>query len=137
VRHHEAQQSDGFQHAEKTEHQQQRQKDHPIPGESTPGLERTTRGLQRVIQIAKHQRRPAGRTALCADSERRTRTLALATVPLAAVAVEKAIYQRHPGFDFTPGFLKFAIWTLVPISLWWWLVFTRKREGAVWQFTVI
>ena len=54
--HHEAQQSDGSQHAEKTEHQQQRQKDHPIPGESTPGLERTTRGLQRVIQIAKHQR---------------------------------------------------------------------------------
>jgi hypothetical protein len=54
-------------------------------------------------------------------------TLVLATVPLSTVVVEKAIYKRHPGFDFTPAFLEYAIWALVPISLWWWLVFTRKR----------
>ncbi len=57
-------------------------------------------------------------------------TLILATVPLCAVVVEKAIYQRHPGFDFTPVFLEYAIWALVPISLWWWIVFTRKRVKA-------
>ena len=54
-------------------------------------------------------------------------TLILATIPLCAVVVEKAIHKRHRGFDFTPGFLAYAIWALVPISLWWWLVFTRKR----------
>jgi uncharacterized membrane protein len=53
-------------------------------------------------------------------------TLILATVPLCAVAVVKAIYKRHTGFDFTPGLLADAIWALVPVSLWWWLVFTRK-----------
>jgi|SRR5580658_1297908 uncharacterized membrane protein (DUF2068 family) len=57
-------------------------------------------------------------------------TLILATVPLCVVVVEKAIYKRHPGFDFTPAFLRCAIWALVPISLWWWLVFTRKRVKA-------
>ncbi len=57
-------------------------------------------------------------------------TLILGTVPLCAVAVEKAIYKRHPGFDFTPVFLEYALWALVPISLWWWLVFTRKRVKA-------
>jgi lysylphosphatidylglycerol synthetase-like protein (DUF2156 family) len=57
-------------------------------------------------------------------------TLILATVPLCAVVVEKAIYRRHPGFDFTPALLGYAIWALVPISLWWWLVFTRKRVKA-------
>jgi lysylphosphatidylglycerol synthetase-like protein (DUF2156 family) len=57
-------------------------------------------------------------------------TLILATVPLCAVVVEKAIYKRHPGFDFTPALLGYAIWALVPISLWWWLVFTRKRVKA-------
>ncbi|MGB2590239.1 MAG: hypothetical protein WBG02_16120 [Candidatus Acidiferrum sp.] len=57
-------------------------------------------------------------------------TLILATVPLCAVLVEEAIYKRHAGFDFTPVFLEYAIWTVVPISLWWWLVFTRKRVKA-------
>jgi len=57
-------------------------------------------------------------------------TLILATVPLCAVMVEKAIYKRHPGFDFTPVFIEYAIWALVPISLWWWLVFTRRRVKA-------
>jgi hypothetical protein len=57
-------------------------------------------------------------------------TLVLATVPLCAVAVEKAIYKRQPGFDFAPVFLEFAIWLLVPISIWWWLVFTRKSVKA-------
>ena len=57
-------------------------------------------------------------------------TLILATVPLCAVVVEKAIYKRQPGLDFTPVFLEDAIWALVPISLWWWLVFTRKRVKA-------
>jgi uncharacterized membrane protein len=57
-------------------------------------------------------------------------TLILATVPLCAVVVEKTIYKRHPGFDFTPGLLTDAIWALVPISLWWWLVFTRESVKA-------
>jgi len=57
-------------------------------------------------------------------------TLILATVPLCAVVLEKAIYKRHSGFDFTPDVLEYAIWTLVPISLWWWLVLTRKRVKA-------
>lgn len=58
-------------------------------------------------------------------------TLILATVPLCAVLAEKAIYTRPPvGFDFTPAFLDFGIWTLVPISLWWRLVFTRKGVKA-------
>lgn len=57
-------------------------------------------------------------------------SLILATVPLCAVVVEKAVYKRHPGFDFTPVFLEYAIWALVPISLWWWLVLTRKRVKA-------
>jgi hypothetical protein len=57
-------------------------------------------------------------------------TLILATVPLCVVVMEKAIYKRHPGFDFTEVFLRYAIWALVPISLWWWLVFTRKRVKA-------
>ena len=57
-------------------------------------------------------------------------TLILATVPLCAVVVEKAIYKRHPGFDFTPMFLTSSIWALVPIGLWWWLVLTRKRVMA-------
>ena len=57
-------------------------------------------------------------------------TLFLATVPLCVAAVEKAIYQRHIGFDFTPAFLEDAIWALVPISLWWWLVFTRRGVKA-------
>jgi hypothetical protein len=57
-------------------------------------------------------------------------TLILATVPLCVVVVEKAIYKRHPGFDFASVFLEYAIWALVPISLWWWLVFTRKRVKA-------
>lgn len=57
-------------------------------------------------------------------------TLILATVPLCAAVVEKEIYKRHPGFDFTSAFLGYAIWALVPISLWWWLVFTRKRVKA-------
>jgi len=57
-------------------------------------------------------------------------TLILATVPLCAVVLEKVIYQRRPGFDFTPVLLEYAIWALVPISVWWWLVFTRKRVKA-------
>ena len=57
-------------------------------------------------------------------------TLFLATVPLCAVAAEKAIYKRHLGFDFTPMLLEYAIWALVPIGLWWWLVFTRKGVKA-------
>ncbi|MFZ3334068.1 MAG: hypothetical protein WA197_25790 [Candidatus Acidiferrales bacterium] len=57
-------------------------------------------------------------------------TLVLATVPLCAVVVEKAIHKRQSGFDFAPMFLEFAIWLLVPISLWWWLVFTRERVKA-------
>jgi hypothetical protein len=57
-------------------------------------------------------------------------TLILATVPLCVVVLEKAIYKRHPGFDFTPVFLEYGLWALVPISLWWWLVFTRKRVKA-------
>lgn len=57
-------------------------------------------------------------------------TLILATVPLCAVAAVKAIYKRHPGFDFTPMLLEYAIGALVPIGLWWWLVFTRKRVKA-------
>jgi hypothetical protein len=57
-------------------------------------------------------------------------TLILATVPLCAVAAEKAIYKRHAGFDFTPVLLEYAIWMLVPISLWWWLVLTREPVKA-------
>jgi hypothetical protein len=57
-------------------------------------------------------------------------TLFLATVPLCAVLAEKAIYKRHRGFDFTQGLLGYAIWALVPVSLWWWLVFTRERVKA-------
>jgi hypothetical protein len=60
-------------------------------------------------------------------------TLVLATVPLCAVVVEKVIYKRHPGFDFTPALLEYAIWALVPISLWWWLVFTRKRVKTLFR----
>ena len=57
-------------------------------------------------------------------------TLILATLPLCAVAMEKGIYKRQIGFDITPMLLEFGIWALVPISLWWWLVFTRKRVKA-------
>jgi uncharacterized membrane protein (DUF2068 family) len=57
-------------------------------------------------------------------------TLVLATVPLCAVVPELAIHRRQSGFDFAPMLLEFASWLLVPISLWWWLVFTRKHVKA-------
>jgi len=57
-------------------------------------------------------------------------TLILATVPLCVVVVEKAIYKRYGEWDFTLELLGDAIWALVPISLWWWFVFTRKRVKA-------
>jgi hypothetical protein len=60
----------------------------------------------------------------------RSLTLILATVPLCAVVLGVAIYKRRPGFDFTPVFLDHAVWALVPISMWWWLVFTRKQVKA-------
>jgi hypothetical protein len=58
-------------------------------------------------------------------------SLILATVPLCVVVVEKAIYKRYGEWDFTQEFLGYAIWALVPISLWWWFVFTRKRVNAL------
>jgi hypothetical protein len=57
-------------------------------------------------------------------------TLILATASLCAAVVEKAVYKRHAGFDFTPGLLEDAIWVLIPVSLWWWLVLRRKRVKA-------
>ena len=60
----------------------------------------------------------------------RSLTLILATVPLCAVVVGVAIYKHRPGFDFAPVFLDYAVWALVPISMWWWLVFTRKQVKA-------
>ena len=37
-------------------------------------------------------------------------TLILATVPLCAVVLEKAIYKRHLGFDFTPLGMRSGRW---------------------------
>jgi hypothetical protein len=40
------------------------------------------------------------------------------------------LYRRHPGFDFTQTILDYGLWALIPISLRWWLVCTRKCVKA-------
>jgi hypothetical protein len=60
----------------------------------------------------------------------RRMSLGLGLVSVGACAVAAIVHQRTPGFDFTPDTLKFALWVLIPVNLWWWIVFTRQRVVA-------
>jgi hypothetical protein len=60
----------------------------------------------------------------------RRMSLGLGIVSAGACAVAAIVHQRTPGFDFTPDTLKFALWVLIPVNLWWWIVFTRQRVVA-------
>jgi len=55
-------------------------------------------------------------------------TLFLATVPVCAAAIGAITYKRQPGFDFiTPLILDALLVVLVPVSIWWWILFTRAN----------
>src|ERR1700684_504247 len=60
----------------------------------------------------------------------RRMSLGLGLVSAGACAVAAIVHQRTTGFDFTPDALKFALWVLIPVNLWWWIVFTRQRVVA-------
>lgn len=57
-------------------------------------------------------------------------TLFLATAPVCATAVGAALYKRQPGLDFTPAILDGLLILLLPVSMWWWILFTRKSVRA-------
>lgn len=56
-------------------------------------------------------------------------TLFLATAPLCFVAREAAVYRPN-GWDYTPVMLDGLLIILIPVSIWWWIVFTRKSVRA-------
>jgi hypothetical protein len=60
-------------------------------------------------------------------------TLFFATVPVCVFSVAAKLHQREPGFDFTIPLLFLSLWILIPMSFWWWVLFTRKSVRA--QFT--
>jgi hypothetical protein len=45
-------------------------------------------------------------------------------------AIEATLRKPHPPGDFTALFLELALWVLIPVSMWWWILFTRKRIRA-------
>jgi hypothetical protein len=50
----------------------------------------------------------------------------IATIPLCAFAIAAALRKPHPPWDFTALLLELALWVLIPVSIWWWILFTRK-----------
>ncbi|HEY4762032.1 MAG TPA: hypothetical protein VIH75_00060 [Candidatus Sulfotelmatobacter sp.] len=58
-------------------------------------------------------------------------SLCIATVPLCVVVTIAATLRKpHPPWDFTALLVELALWVLIPVSIWWWIVFTRKRIRA-------
>jgi hypothetical protein len=57
-------------------------------------------------------------------------SLCIATVPLCALAIAARLRKPHPPWDFAPPLLELALWVLIPVNIWWWIVFTRKRIRA-------
>jgi uncharacterized membrane protein len=57
-------------------------------------------------------------------------SLCIATVPLCAVAIAATLHMPHPPWDFTPTLLELAHWVLIPVSIWWWILFTRSSIRA-------
>jgi hypothetical protein len=61
----------------------------------------------------------------------RQMSLCIATVPLCVVVTIAATLRKpHPPWDFTALLVELALWVLIPVSIWWWIVFTRKRIRA-------
>jgi hypothetical protein len=60
----------------------------------------------------------------------RQMSLCMATIPLGSFAIEATLRKPHPPGDFTALFLELALWVLIPVSMWWWILFTRKRIRA-------
>ena len=57
-------------------------------------------------------------------------SLAMAALSLCACVLAVALYKRLPGIDFTPELLKMGLWVVIPVSIWWWILFTRGRVRA-------
>jgi hypothetical protein len=55
----------------------------------------------------------------------RISTLCLATLPFAACAVFVALYPPRT-YDILRPIAKIVLWILAPISIWWWVLFTRS-----------
>jgi hypothetical protein len=61
----------------------------------------------------------------------RQMSLCIATVPLCAFTIAAALHKPHPpSWDFTPLLLELALWVLIPVNIWWWILFTRKSIRA-------
>jgi|SRR5580658_383217 hypothetical protein len=60
----------------------------------------------------------------------RQMSLCIVTVPLCVFAIAATLRKPHPPWDFTALLLELALWVLIPVSIWWWILFTRKRIRA-------
>jgi uncharacterized membrane protein len=60
----------------------------------------------------------------------RQMSLCIATVPLCVFAITAMLRKPNPPWDWTALLLELAFWVLIPVNVWWWIVFTRKRIRA-------
>lgn len=63
----------------------------------------------------------------------RRASLVVASLALCASAVAAMLYQRKVGFDFTPLVLDCLVAMLIPVNIWWWILFTRKGVRAQFE----
>ncbi len=57
-------------------------------------------------------------------------SLILASAGVLGGSLGVMLYQRQPGFDFTPLLFELLLSVSVVVSVWWWIVFTRKAVRA-------
>jgi len=60
----------------------------------------------------------------------RQMSLCIVTVPLCAFAIAATLRKPNPPWDWTALALELALWVLVPVNIWWWILFTRKSIRA-------
>jgi uncharacterized membrane protein len=60
----------------------------------------------------------------------RQMSLCIATIPLCAFTIAATLRKPDPPWDWTALVLELALWVLIPVTIWWWIVFTRKRIRA-------
>jgi uncharacterized membrane protein len=67
---------------------------------------------------------------LCLKNWARQMSLWIATIPLCVVPIAAVLHKPHSPWDFTALLLELALWVLIPVGIWWWIVFTRKHIRA-------
>jgi uncharacterized membrane protein len=60
----------------------------------------------------------------------RQMSLCIATVPLCAFAIAATLRKPNPPWDWTALALELALRALIPVNIWWWILFTRKSIRA-------